>query len=157
MELTFRKAERSDIKLIMQFIRELAEYEKMLDQVSATEELIDEWMFTKQTAEVFFAVVQGKEIGYALYFQNFSTFFGKAGIYLEDLYVRPAYRGKGYGKAIIKELARIAQKRGCGRLEWCCLKWNTPSIEFYQSLGAQALDEWTLFRVAGTALKTLAE
>ena len=157
MELTFRKAERSDIKLILQFIKELAEYEKMSDDVSATEELIAEWMFDKQTAEVFFAMEDDHEIGYALFFQNFSTFYGKAGIYLEDLYVKPEYRGKGYGKAILKQLAKIANERNCGRMEWCCLDWNQPSIDFYLSIGAQQLNDWTLYRVTGETLKKLAE
>jgi len=157
MELTFRKAEKSDIKLILQFIKELAEYEKMLDDVSATEELIAEWMFDKQTAEVFFAMEDDREVGYALFFQNFSTFYGKAGIYLEDLYVKPEYRGKGYGKAILKHLAKIANERNCGRMEWCCLDWNKPSIDFYLSIGAQQLNDWTLYRVTGETLKKLAE
>ena len=113
--------------------------------------------FEKKKAEVIFALENGKEIGFALFFHNFSTFLGRAGIYLEDLFVKPEYRGRGHGKALIKELARIAVERGCGRLEWCCLDWNRPSIDFYLSLGASPLDEWTTYRVTGDSLRALAE
>ena len=116
-EVSFRYAERSDVALILRFIRELADYEKMLDEVVADEETLEEWVFDKQKAEVIFAMEDGKEVGFALFFHNFSTFLGRAGIYLEDLYVQPEYRGKGYGKAILKKLASIAVERGCGRLE----------------------------------------
>ena len=109
----------------------------------------------KKKAEVFFAVLDGKEIGFALYFYNFSTFLGKAGIYLEDLYVLPEYRGKGYGKAILKKLAQIAVDQKCGRLEWACLDWNEPSIKFYRSLGAKPMDEWTVYRLTDDALLNL--
>lgn len=125
--MEFRYAERRDTGLILQFIRELADYEKMLDEVVADETILEEWIFDKQKAEVIFALESGKEIGFALFFHNFSTFLGRAGIYLEDLYVKPEYRGKGYGKAILKKLAAIAVERGCGRLEWWCLDWNKPS------------------------------
>ena len=127
--LTFRFAERKDTTLILRFIRDLARYEKMEDQVTATESLLEEWIFDKQKAEVLFAVVEEKEIGFALFFHNFSTFLGRAGIYLEDLYVMPDYRGHGFGKAILQKLAAIAVERGCGRLEWWCLDWNRPSID----------------------------
>ena len=157
MSLEFRNAERKDTALILQFIRELAEYEKMLDEVVADEVMLEEWIFDKQKAEVIFAMEGEKEIGFALYFHNFSTFLGRAGIYLEDLFVKPEYRGKGYGKATLKKLASIAVERGCGRLEWCCLDWNKPSIDFYLSLGAQPLGDWTLYRAAGDTLQNLAK
>lgn len=156
-KLSFRNAERKDISLIFQFIKELAEYEKMLDQVVADEATLEMWIFDKEKAEVFFALEDGKEIGFALYFHNFSTFVGRAGIYLEDVYIKPEHRGKGYGKAILKKLASIAKERGCGRLEWCCLDWNKPSIDFYLSLGAEPMNDWTVYRVSGDTLTKLAE
>lgn len=156
-KLTFRYAVRKDIPLILQFIRDLAEYEKLLDEVVADEATLEEWIFDQKKAEVIFAMEKGKEVGFALFFHNFSTFLGRAGIYLEDLFVLKEHRGKGYGKAILKELARIAVERGCGRLEWCCLDWNKPSVDFYLSLGAQPLNDWTVFRTAGETLKKLAE
>ena len=154
---SFRKAERKDVSHILQFIRELADYEHMLDEVVATPELLEKWIFDERKAEVIFAMEEGREVGFALFFHNFSTFLGRAGIYLEDLYVRPEYRGKGYGKALIRELARIAVERGCGRLEWWCLDWNKPSIDFYLSLGAEPMKDWTVYRIAGQALTDLAE
>ena len=157
MSLGFRNAQRNDVGLIMQFIRELADYEKMLSEVVADEATLEEWIFDKQKAEVIFALEGEKEVGFALYFHNFSTFLGRAGIYLEDLYVKPEYRGKGYGKAILKKLASIAVERGCGRLEWWCLDWNKPSIDFYRSLGAEPMDDWTVYRIAGETLTNLAE
>lgn len=156
-ELTFRNAERKDTGLVLQFIKELADYEKMLDEVVADETTLETWIFDKQKAEVIFAVEDGKEVGFALFFHNFSTFLGRAGIYLEDLYVKPECRGKGYGKAILKKLAEIAMERDCGRLEWWCLDWNKPSIDFYLSLGAEPMSDWTVYRIAGDTLKQLAE
>ena len=156
-ELTFRKAEERDCELILSFIRALAAYEKMLDEVVATEDLIRERLFRRQRAEVLFACEDGKEVGFALFFHNFSTFVGREGLYLEDLYVLPEYRGRGYGKAILKKLAAVAVERGCGRMEWVCLDWNKPSIEFYRSLGARQMDEWTIYRLAGESLETLAK
>ena len=156
-EVAFRKAGREDVALILEFIRELADYEKMLDEVVATPELLEKWIFDERKAEVIFALEGGKEVGFALFFHNFSTFLGRAGIYLEDLYVRPEFRGKGYGKALLKELARIAIERGCGRLEWWCLDWNQPSVDFYLSLGAEPMKDWTVYRIAGETLKTLAK
>jgi GNAT superfamily N-acetyltransferase len=156
MECTFRFAKESDTKLILKFIKSLAEYEKMLDQVVATEEILKEWLFDKKRAEVLFAVSNGTEVGFALYFHNFSTFLGRAGIYLEDLYVQPEYRGCGYGKALLEKLAQIAVARGCGRLEWQCLNWNKPSVAFYESLGAEARKDWTVFRIDGDTLQNLA-
>lgn len=156
-KLSFRNAERKDAPLILQFTKELAEYEKMLDEVVADEATLEEWIFDKQKAEVIFAVENGVEVGFALFFHNFSTFLGRAGIYLEDLYVKPEHRGKGYGKAILKKLATIAVERGCGRLEWWCLDWNKPSIDFYLSLGAEPMSDWTVYRIAGDTLKELAD
>lgn len=153
----FRFATEKDVALILDFTKALAEYEKMSDQVVADEQLLREWIFEKKKAEVIFAVENGKEIGFALFFHNFSTFLGRAGIYLEDLFVKPEYRGRGHGKALIRELARIAVERGCGRLEWCCLDWNQPSIDFYLSLGAVQMDEWTTYRLAGERLNDFAE
>lgn len=152
-----RYANENDISLILDFIRQLAVYEKMLDEVVATEDLLKEWLFERKVAEVIFVMEDSVEVGFALFFHNFSTFLGKAGIYLEDLFVKPEYRGKGYGKALIKKLASIAAERNCGRLEWSCLDWNQPSIDFYLSLGAKAMDEWTVYRVTGDTLKKLAE
>ena len=154
--LTFRNAERKDAELILYFIKELAEYEKMANEVVAPPELLREWIFDKQKAEVIFAIEDGKEVGFALFFHNFSTFLGRAGIYLEDLFVLPEYRGKGYGKGLLKKLASVAVERGCGRLEWSCLDWNKPSIDFYLSLGALPMDEWTVYRVTGDTLRNLA-
>ena len=155
--LTFRYATENDCARILFFIKELAAYEKMLDEVVATEELLKEWLFEKGKAEVIFACENGVEIGFALFFHNFSTFLGRAGIYLEDLFVLPECRGKGYGKAILKELARIAVERKCGRLEWWCLDWNQPGIDFYLSLGAEPMDDWTVYRITGQTLIKLLE
>lgn len=155
-KVAFRTAERKDVALILEFIRELADYEKMLDEVVATPELLEKWIFDERKAEVIFALEGGREVGFALFFHNFSTFLGRAGIYLEDLYVRPECRGKGYGKALLRELARIAVERGCGRLEWWCLDWNKPSIDFYLSLGAEPMKDWTVYRITGETLTKLA-
>jgi len=154
---TIRQADINDVSIILSFIKDLAEYENMSDQVVATEELLKEWLFEKKKAEVLLVMEGDTAVGIALYFYNFSTFLGRAGIYLEDLFVKKEYRGKGYGKALLKELARIAVSQGCGRLEWCCLDWNQPSIDFYLSLGARPLDDWTQYRVTGETLKALAE
>ena len=153
----FRYANESDVSLILEFIKGLAEYEKMSDEVIATEDLLREWIFEKKKAEVIFALEDTQAVGFALFFHNFSTFLGRAGIYLEDLFVKPEYRGKGYGKALLKQLAAIAVERGCGRLEWSCLDWNKPSIDFYLSLGAKPMDEWTVYRVTGKKLNQLAD
>ena len=155
-EVTFRKAVREDVPLILEFIKGLAEYEKMSDEVVATEEILDEWLFDKEKAEVIFAIAEGEEVGFALFFHNFSTFLGRAGIYLEDLFVKPKYRGNGYGKAILKRQAQIAVERGCGRLEWSCLDWNQPSIDFYLSLGATPMSGWTGYRLTGETLANVA-
>lgn len=155
--MEFRFAERKDVALILKFIQELADYEHMLDEVVANEAILEEWIFDRRKAEVLFALEKGEEIGFALFFHNFSTFLGRSGIYLEDLYVKREYRGKGYGKAILKKLASLAVERGCGRLEWWCLDWNQPSIDFYLSLGAEPMKDWTVYRVAGETLQKLAE
>lgn len=154
---TFRAATREDVPLILRFIHELARYEQLEHEVVATPEVLEEWLFDKQKAEVIFAVSDGREVGFALYFHNFSTFLGRAGLYLEDLYVEPAYRGRGIGKALLRALVRIAVARGCGRLEWWCLDWNQASIDFYRSMGAEAMSDWTVYRIAGETLAELAE
>ena len=153
MEIRF--AERKDCGLILEFIRALADYEHMQDEVVATPSLLEEWLFDRQKAEVIFALENGKEVGFALFFHNFSTFLGRAGIYLEDLFVFPEYRGRGYGKGLLTELAKIAVARGCGRLEWACLNWNRPSIDFYLSMGAVPMDIWTVYRITGERLQEL--
>ena len=152
-----RFATAQDIPIILDFIKKLAEYEKMSDEVVATEELLNELIFQKQKAEVIFALEDGKEVGFALFFHNFSTFLGKAGIYLEDLFVLSEYRGRGHGKALLSRLAEIACERGCGRLEWSCLDWNKPSIDFYLSLGASPMEDWTVYRVTGKKLIQLSQ
>ncbi|MBE6930163.1 MAG: GNAT family N-acetyltransferase [Ruminococcaceae bacterium] len=154
---TIRPAVPGDEGFILKLIIELAEYEKLAHEVVATEEILHEWLFEKEKARVLIAEEDGVGVGYALYFYNFSTFLGRAGIYLEDLYVRPAYRKRGYGKALLRRLAQIAQAEGCGRLEWSCLDWNQPSIDFYLSLNAKPMDGWTVYRLTGDTLKALAE
>ena len=154
-KLELRNAEEKDVSTILNLIKQLAKYEKMEDEVVATEELLKEWIFEKKRAEVILAVVDGKEIGMALFFHNFSTFLGRAGIYLEDLIVLPEYRGRGYGKAMLKRLAQITVERGCGRLEWSCLDWNKQSIGFYLSLGATPMKEWSIYRLSGESLKNM--
>lgn len=156
MKAEYRWAVRDDVPLILNLIRALADYEHMLDQVVATEEELAYWLFEAKKAEVLFVQEQGSVVGFALFFHNFSTFLGRAGLYLEDLFVLPEHRGKGYGKGLIQALARIAVERGCGRLEWWCLDWNQPSIDFYRSLGAEAMKDWTVYRVAGATLESLA-
>lgn len=159
MDQTFciRKATQEDIPLILQFILDLAEYEHLRNEVVADEETLKTWVFDKRGAEVLIGEEDGQPVGFALYFHNFSTFLGRCGIYLEDLFVKPDFRGRGYGLALLKRLAAIAVEEGCGRLEWWCLDWNKPSIDFYLSLPAEAMDEWTVYRVAGNDLTALAE
>lgn len=153
-----RLAEEADVPVIMNFIRELAEYEKLLHEVVADEAQIQKTLFgEKAYAEVILAIEDDVPVGFALFFHNYSTFLGKPGIYLEDLYVTPAARGKGYGKSLMQKLAQMALERDCGRLEWWVLDWNKPSIDFYKSIGAIPMDEWTVFRVTGSALSQLAE
>ncbi|MDD4691849.1 MAG: GNAT family N-acetyltransferase [Eubacterium aggregans] len=155
MNSTFRNAVRADVPLILTFIKELAAYEKMTDEVVATEALLEEWLFEQKKAEVIFALEGDCEVGFALFFHNFSTFLGRAGLYLEDLYVRPEYQGRGYGKAILSRLAQIAVERKCGRLEWWCLDWNQSSIDFYRGMGAEPMSDWTVYRIAGETLTQL--
>lgn len=157
MEITFRYAKKQDLALILDYIKGLAEYENLENEVVATEEILEEWIFNQKKAEVILAQANGEEAGFILFFHNFSTFLGRAGIYLEDLYVRPEFRGSGVGKALLKKLGAITVERGCGRLEWSCLDWNQKSIDFYRSLGAVPMDEWTVYRVTGDTLKQLAE
>lgn len=155
--LSIASATEKDIAIILKFIRDLAEYEKLSHQVTATEEDIREHVFgDNPVAQVLLAYWDGTPVGFALYLRNFSTFLGQAGIYLEDLFVEQAYRGKGIGKALLIRLAQIAVERGYGRLEWAVLDWNTPSIEFYRSLGALPLSEWNAYRLEGEALSRLA-
>ena len=154
--MTFRFAEEQDCALILDFIRQLAAYERLSGQVVATEELLREWIFEKRKAEVLFVCEQDLAVGFALFFHNFSTFLGRAGIYLEDLFVLPEYRGRGYGKALLRKLGAIAVERGCGRLEWSCLDWNQESIDFYLSLGAVPMEEWTGYRLTGSTLEEMA-
>ena len=154
---TIRQAERRDVPLLLEFIRGIARYERMEDEVIASAESLEAEMFDRHRAAAVFAVVDGREVGFALYFFNFSTFTGHSGLYLEDLFVWPEHRGKGYGKALLLHLAGIARERGCPRMEWTCLDWNRPSIDFYLSLGAVPMDEWTTYRLDAKALRLLAE
>lgn len=156
-EIRYRKAKRADVPLILTFIQELAEYEHMSNQVVATPALLEHWLFDQNVAEVLLAETEADSVGFALYFYNFSTFLGRAGLYLEDLYVRPAYRGRGIGKSLMQQLAKTAVARGCGRMEWWCLDWNKPSIDFYKSLDAEAMEDWTVYRLAGESLTQLAD
>jgi GNAT superfamily N-acetyltransferase len=142
-----------DVPAIANFIRKLAEYEKLSHAVNVTEDLLREHLFgRKPAAEVLIAELDGHEVGFALFFQNYSTFVGRPGIWLEDLFVLPEFRGKGAGKALLTAVARLAAQRNCGRLEWAVLDWNSPAIEFYKSVGARPLDDWTIFRMTGEKL-----
>ncbi len=154
-DFTIRKAERRDVPLLLEFIRGIARYEKMEDEVVTTPETLETEMFDHHKAEAVFAVVDGREVGFALYFYNFSTFIGHSGLYLEDLFVWPEFRGKGYGKALLLHLAGIARAQKCGRMEWTCLNWNQPSIDFYLSLGAVPMSDWTIYRLDAKALENL--
>jgi len=152
-----RPATESDVPLILRFIRDLAEYERLLHVVTATEELLRTTLFGERAyAEVVFACEDGVEVGFAIFFHNYSTFLGQPGIYLEDLFVDPARRGRGYGKKLLQHLARLAVERHCGRVEWAVLNWNEPSINFYKSLGATPQDEWQVYRLTGAELSSLA-
>jgi GNAT superfamily N-acetyltransferase len=155
-ETRIREAAEEDVPLILSLIRELAEYERLSDEVVATEDGLRESLFgERRYAEVLIAEHDGAPAGFALFFHNFSTFLGKPGIYLEDLYVRPEFRGSGIGRQLLVKLAHLALERGCGRLEWSVLDWNEPSIGFYMQLGAVARDDWTIYRVSGHALRKL--
>jgi GNAT superfamily N-acetyltransferase len=156
--LSIEKASERDVPVILSFIKELAEYERLSHEVVATEEMLRASLFGERVmAEVLIAQTGAEAVGFALFFHNFSTFLGRPGIYLEDLYVQPRARGKGIGRALLARLACLAVERGCGRLEWAVLDWNEPAIRFYRNLGAVAMDEWTVFRATGEALKRLAE
>jgi GNAT superfamily N-acetyltransferase len=155
--ITIRPASRNDVPAVLEFIRDLARYERLEHEVSASEAELGEALFgERRFAEVVFACIDGKPVGFALFFHNFSTFKGRPGIYLEDLFVRPEARGRGIGKRLLVHLARMAVERRCARLEWAVLDWNEPSIGFYRSVGAVPLDEWTTFRLTGDALASLA-
>ena len=155
--MEIRAATEADVPLILQFIRDLAVYEKLEHKLVATEDGLRRTLFgNPRFAEVVFASVDGAEVGFALFFHNYSTFLGQPGIYLEDLFVKPEMRGRGYGKALLAHLARLAKERGCGRVEWAVLDWNAPSIRFYRKLGATLRREWILTRLAGAPLRRLA-
>ena len=152
-----RPATEDDVPIILSLIRELAEYERLSHEVVATEGLLRESLFgERRGAEVLIACCKGAPAGFALFFHSFSTFLGRPGIYLEDLYVKPEFRGRGIGRALLTHLARLAKERGCGRFEWAVLDWNEPAIKLYKSIGAVPMDEWTVYRVTGEALETLA-
>jgi len=151
-----RSASEGDVKIILGFIRELAIYENSLDQVEASVETLSKSLFIDKSAEVIIGEYKGKPVGFALFFHNYSTWRANAGLYLEDLYIRPEMRGKGLGNIMLTFLAKLAQERGCTRFEWSCLDWNIASIEFYKSLGAQVMDEWTGYRLSGRNLERLA-
>jgi GNAT superfamily N-acetyltransferase len=156
--ISITPATPADVPTILAFIRELAEYEKLSDRVTATEQLLHETLFgPRPYAEVLMARLDGSPVGYALFFHNYSTFLARPGVYLEDVYVRPAFRGRGVGKALLREVARVARQRNCGRLEWSVLDWNKPSIDFYLSLGATPLDDWTMYRMDEAAIAALAK
>lgn len=156
--LRIERARETDLSLILSFIKELAEYERLSHEVVATEALLRESLFGENVkAEVVIAYEKDQAVGFALFFHNFSTFMGRPGIYLEDLYVKPHARGRGIGRALLSFLARLSKERGCGRLEWAVLDWNEPAIRFYRNLGAVQMNEWTVFRAMGKALDVLAE
>ena len=156
-ELTIRRAQANDVALVLGFVRELAEYERLSHLVTATEQTLRDSLFgSSPGAEVLLAFEAATPVGFAVYFHNFSTFLGKRGLWLEDIYVKPEFRRNGYGRALLLYVARIAHEHGCGRFEWSALDWNAPAVEFYKSLGAVPLDDWTIFRVTGDALGRLA-
>jgi GNAT superfamily N-acetyltransferase len=156
-DFVIKPATIDDVPLILSFIRKLAEYEKLLHKVTATEEGLRATLFgARPYAETLIAYYHNEPVGFALFFHNFSTFLGQPGIYLEDLFVEVEQRGKGFGKALLAHLAKLAQERNCGRLEWAVLNWNKPSIKFYESLGAVPMDDWTVYRLTGAALERLA-
>jgi GNAT superfamily N-acetyltransferase len=156
-DILIRRAERQDVPLLLKFIKGIARYAKMENEVIASPEVLEREMFDEHRAEAVFAVVDGREVGFALYFYNFSTFIGHSGLYLEDLFVWPEYRGKGYGKALLLHLVKTAWEHQCGRMEWMTLNWNKPSNDFYLSLGAMPLNECTIYRLDATALERLSK
>ena len=156
-DLIFKKAVRDDIPLILTFIKELAKYQHLEGQMVATAESLERWMFDEERADVIFCVCDGTEVGFAVYYKTFSTLLGKCSIHLEDLYVRPEYRRQGFGRAMLKKLAKITRDQGFERLEWCCLNWNKSSIAFYLSIGADPMKDWTTYRLSGESLKSVSE
>jgi GNAT superfamily N-acetyltransferase len=157
MSLKIRNTTKEDVPLILQFIKEIAEYEKLSHEVITTEKVLMESLFgEKKSAEVVIGELEGKPVGYAIFFHNFSTFLGKKGLYLEDLFVKPEYRGKGFGKKLLLHLVKIAKDRKCGRMEWSVLDWNKPAIEFYESLGAKPMNGWTVYRLDEDNIEVLA-
>lgn len=152
-----RKAQPGEEGLVLEFIKKLAEYEKCADEVVANEATLRQSLFEERSAEVVFAEEDGVVIGFALFFHNFSTFVGRKGLYLEDLFIIPEKRGKGYGKALLKYLAKLAVERNCGRMEWICLDWNKPALTVYRSIGAIPMEEWTIQRLNEQTLKQFAE
>lgn len=158
MNRTVRAATEADVPALLAFIRELAEYEKLTHEVSATEEQLRATLFgPRRFAEALLACADGQPVGFALFFHNYSTFLARPGLYLEDLYVQPSFRGRGFGKLLLATVARVAVERGCGRYEWTVLDWNTPSIRFYESLGAEIKSDWRIMRVTGAALDNMAK
>ncbi len=155
-DFTIRFAGEKDTGTIFEMVKELAEYEKLLDKLEATKDLIAESLFQRKVAEALIGEYKEKTVCYAIFFHNFSSFVGRPGIFIEDIYVKPKMRGKGFGKAIFSFIAKLAVERICGRLEWTCLDWNEPSIAFYKKMGATAMDEWTIYRVAGKKLQKMA-
>lgn len=153
--MKIRTATKADSIVVLELIKELAEYEKLAHEVVASKELIEEWIFEKQKAHVLLGYEEDTLVGYCLYFYNFSTFLARAGIYIEDIYVKEAYRNKGYGKQFFKAVAEIAIRENCGRIDWACLKWNQPSLEFYQKLGAEKQEEWVGLRLEGNQIQVM--
>ncbi len=153
--MTIRRATREDLPQVLAFIRELAEYEKLGHEVVASIESMDRWLFVEQKAVVLFCCEDEKAVGFALYFYNYSTWEGRCGLYIEDLFVQRPFRGKGYGKALIEHIASLAVEEGCARVEWVCLDWNEMSIDFYKRLGAFSMDGWSTYRLTGEALESL--
>lgn len=153
---SIRFADEKDVGIIFNMIKELAEYEKLLDNFEATEELLRESLFQRRVVETLIGEYKHEPVGYAIFFHNISTFTGRVGIYIEDIYVKPTMRGKDFGEAMLKFIAKLSLERKCARLEWSCLDWNKPSIAFYRKMGAVALEDWTMYRVAGKSLKKLA-
>ena len=156
-DFIIRKAEIEDIPVVYELIRGIAEYEKMLDEVENTPEMMKEWLYEKNTAETYLGINNGEVIGFIMFFHNYSTFVGRAGIYVEDLFVKIEHRGKGFGKLLLSFAAHTAVERNCGRLEWTCLNWNTPALDFYKSIGAVKMSEWTVHRLSGDTLSNFAK
>ncbi len=154
-DFKLRFANKNDVPLILSFIKELAAYEKMEDEVVASEDILMQSLFKRKAAETIIGEYKGEPVGFVVFFHNFSTFLGKPGLYIEDIYVKPEMRGKGFGKTMFLFMAKLAVERDCGRMDWSCLDWNEPSIDFYKSMGAVAMDEWTIYRIHGDTLKDL--